>query len=109
MTRAGENKIMVHQAANDGFRGMYMMCFDGPNKGNGFVILANGDNPAVYLQCEVARHLLGPECLHFSGIDFDQWSDNSSSDISSFSMHGLKQETIVNLGLKELVLSAFIK
>ena len=99
---AGNNKIMIHQAANDGFRGMYMMCFDGPNKGNGFVLLVNGDNPAVFMQCEIARYLLGLECLNMQGIDFNKWKS------ASFNMTGLKQETIVNLGLKELVLSAFI-
>ena len=102
VSTAGSNKIMIHQAANDGFRGVYMMCFDGPNKGNGFVLLTNGDNPAVFLQCEIARYLLGPGCLNIEGIDFDKWKS------STFNMVGLKQETIVNLGLKELVLSAFL-
>lgn len=57
---AGPNKIMLHQAANDGFRGVYMLCFEGPDKGKGFVILSNGDNPAVLFQGELARLLLGP-------------------------------------------------
>lgn len=52
---------MLHQAANDGFRGVYMLCFDGPDTGKGFVILSNGDNPAVLFQCELARLLLGPK------------------------------------------------
>lgn len=102
---AGPNKIMLHQAANDGFRGVYMVCFDGPDKGKGFVILANGDNPAVYFQSEVCRYLLSPDCLDFKGINFSRWYGDSAS---SFDMKGLKQEQIVNLGLKELVLSAFI-
>lgn len=55
---AGENRIMLHQAANDGFRGVYMLCFEGPDQGKGFVLLSNGDNPAVLFQCEVARLLL---------------------------------------------------
>jgi hypothetical protein len=52
---------MLHQAANDGFRGVYMLCFDGPDAGKGFVILSNGDNPAVRFQAELARKLLGPD------------------------------------------------
>lgn len=40
-------------------RGVYMMCHDGPDRGKGFVVLANGDNPAVLFQCEVCRYLLG--------------------------------------------------
>jgi hypothetical protein len=44
---AGESRYMVHQAANDGFRGVYVVCFDGPeytrrNGPSGFVCLANG-------------------------------------------------------------------
>jgi hypothetical protein len=52
---------MMHQAANDGFRGVYMLCYDGPDAGKGFVLLSNGDNPGVLFQCEMCRYLLGPE------------------------------------------------
>lgn len=58
---AGRNKIMLHQAANDGYRGVYMLCFDGPDAGKGFVILCNGDNPAVLLISALCRYLLSPE------------------------------------------------
>lgn len=60
VARAGQNRIMLHQAANDGFRGVYMHCFEGPDEGKGFVILSNGDNPGVLFQGELARKLLGP-------------------------------------------------
>ena len=92
---------MIHQAANEGYRGVYMVCFEGPDAGKGFVSLLNGDNPAVLLQCDVCRLMLRK--LGFSGIDYEKFNN------SKFSMVGLKQETIVNLGLKELVLSAFIQ
>ncbi len=36
VARAGPNKIMLHQAANDGFRGVYMVVFDGPDVDKGF-------------------------------------------------------------------------
>ncbi len=64
VAEAGTNRVMLHQAANDGYRGVYMMCFEGPDTGKGFVILANGDNPAVLMQCELARLLLGPKGIH---------------------------------------------
>jgi hypothetical protein len=99
---AGDNKFILHQAANEGFRGVYLVCFDGPDQGNGFVLLCNGDNPAVLFQCDVCRQLLGPSVFNFSGISFE-----GLADIASFDMAGLKQETIVNLGLKELVLAGF--
>ena len=66
---AGENRIMLHQAANDGFRGVYMLCFEGPDQGKGFVILSNGDNPAVLFQCELARLLLKGKSLLFINLN----------------------------------------
>ena len=61
--KGGVNKIMLHQAANDGFRGVYMVCFDGPDYDaapgpRGFVLLSNGDNQAMFMNCEVCRALL---------------------------------------------------
>ena len=49
---ARPNRWMLHQAANDGFRGVLLMCFDGPDADNGprgLVVLANGDNQAMLL------------------------------------------------------------
>jgi CubicO group peptidase (beta-lactamase class C family) len=52
------NRLMLHQAANDGYRGIYMLGFDGPDAGKGFVILCNGDNPAVLMISSLCRKLL---------------------------------------------------
>mmetsp|Transcript_29521 Transcript_29521/g.40564 ORF Transcript_29521/g.40564 Transcript_29521/m.40564 type:complete len:110 (+) Transcript_29521:63-392(+) len=92
---------MLHQAANDGYRGVYMVCFDGPDAGNGFVILSNGDNPAVLMQCELARLLL--QRLNISGIDYGMYE----SIELNFDMSSVTQESIVNKGLKDLVMDAF--
>jgi len=101
VAKAGRNRLMFHQAANEGFRGVYFVCFSGPDRGKGFVLLCNGDNPAVIFQSEASRFLLGNTGgLGISGIDFTK--------IKSFNMQGLKQEEIVNLGLKELVLAGFL-
>jgi hypothetical protein len=49
----------------------------------------------------VSRFLLGSSGgLGITGIDFTK--------IRSFNMQGLKQEEIVNLGLKELVMAGFL-
>ena len=64
LTTAGDNHIMLHQAANDGFRGVYIICYDGPDRGKGVVILANGDNPAVYLIAEMSKFLLGSNGIY---------------------------------------------
>ncbi|RYH25829.1 hypothetical protein EON65_15155 [archaeon] len=101
MAQAGANKIMLHQAANDGYRGVYMLCFDGPDAGKGFVILSNGDNPAVLLQGELCRQLL--KTLNMQGVDYRKYRDQDLK----LNVEGVKQESIVNKGLKDLVISAF--
>lgn len=101
--------VLLHQAANDGFRGLYMMCVEGPDAGSGFIVLVNGDNDAVYTQCEVARGILS--LLAWEGVDCSVWGPNirlgNGAESTGFNMAGLKQEQIVNLGLKGLVMNAF--
>ena len=102
---ARPNRWMLHQAANDGFRGLFLVCFDGPSAANGprgLVILSNGDNDAMLFNCAMARAMLeglGP----VAGLDFSTVPDPSAG----FDSSGLKQEEIVNLGFKSLVLDAF--
>jgi len=102
------SKWMLHQAANDGFRGVYLVCFDGPDATEGprgFVVLANGDNNAMFLICAVMRMLLQCEALNQPKLRGLDWARVPSME--GFSTEGLKQEEIVNLGIKELVLNAF--
>lgn len=96
---AGPNKFAIHQAANDGFRGVYLYCFDGPNADTGFVLLNNGDNRGTNLNCAMCRLLI--ERMGFRGVDFSRVNEH-------FEQEGLKQEEIVNLGLKSLVFDAFL-
>ena len=103
VAKAGGNKIMLHQAANDGFRGVYAVVFDGPDAVNGprgFVLLVNGDNKGKFFMCECARQLL-EKVLKIQGMD---WSRCAAQGLST---DGLKQEEIVNLGLKGMVFDAF--
>ena len=99
------DRWMLHQAANDGFRGLFLVCFDGPSATNGprgLVVLSNGDNDAMLFNCAMARAMLeglGP----VAGLDFSTVPDPSAG----FDSSGLKQEEIVNLGFKSLVLDAF--
>ena len=65
---AGPNKWMLHQAANDGFRGLLLVCFDGPDAADGprgCVVLCNGDNQGMLLNAAITRELLA------SGAAFD--------------------------------------
>jgi len=103
------SRWMLHQAANDGFRGLYLVCFDGPDAvegPRGFVILCNGDNNGMFLNCAVAREVLRSDKAFTPPLQGLDWASVPSMD--GFSTSGLKQEEIVNLGLKNLVLDAFV-
>uniref|UniRef100_A0A7S1PIM5 malate synthase n=1 Tax=Percolomonas cosmopolitus TaxID=63605 RepID=A0A7S1PIM5_9EUKA len=100
VAEAGPNRFALHQAANDGFRGMYCHCVEGPDVGKGFVIISNSDNNAVWFNSYVAQQLLIR--LHIEGIDFSKFH-------TDFDPSGMKQEDIVNFGYKELVFNAFIE
>jgi allantoicase/CubicO group peptidase (beta-lactamase class C family) len=98
VTEAGDNKIALHQGANDGFRALFVYCYDGPDCGKGFVIFCNGDNKSVLMISEMAQEIL--KAMKFSGVNFDRFQNQ-------FQFANLKQEEIVNLGYKNLVFSAF--
>ncbi len=99
IAEAGRNRIAVHQGANEGFRALYLQCFDGPDRGKGAVFLANSDNQAVGFIAESAQLILRK--LGFTGIDFGKFAHD-------FKFQGLAQEQIVNLGYKKLLLDAFL-
>lgn len=98
---AGRNRVAVHQAANEGFRGVYIVCASGPNKGSGFVILANGDNQAAILLAEVSRVLL--LSLRWEGV-----SEAALKTTADFAFAGIPQAEIVNQVYKKLVFAAFL-
>lgn len=98
IAEAGDNRFMIHQGANDGFRAIYLHCFQGPDTGRGLVILARGDNEAMLFAAEATQVLLNEMKLH--GVDRSQFQ-------SGFSTAGLKQEEIVNVGYRDLVFKAF--
>ena len=95
---AGENRYMLHQGANDGFRAIFLHCFKGPDLGKGIVAFSNGELNAVGFISEVVQ--LALKKLHVSGVDFSKFK-------SSFSNSGVKQEEVVNTGYKTLVFDAF--
>ncbi len=94
IAEAGDNRIALHQAANDGFRGLYAICFEGVNCGDGFVITSNSDHQAMLLNCEVARFLL------------QDWQGITLGDMN-LHLDGDKQEEIVNLGIKAALTDFF--
>ncbi len=99
IAHAGDNKMMIHQGANDGFRCLFLHTFDGPDRGKGFVVLANKDNEAMLFIAETAQSILKE--MKFEGIDTNLFGRTFSTD-------KLRQEEIVNLGYKNLVFNAFL-
>ncbi|PIP89395.1 MAG: hypothetical protein COV38_01415 [Bdellovibrionales bacterium CG11_big_fil_rev_8_21_14_0_20_38_13] len=95
---AGENRFMLHQGANDGFRSLFLHCFMGPDLGKGIVVFSNGELNAVGLISEITQ--LALKKLGVSGIDYSKFK-------SSFNNQGIKQEEVVNTGYKSLIFDAF--
>ncbi len=99
VAEAGDNKIAIHQGANEGFRALFLHCFSGPDCGKGFVIFANGDNAAVHCIARIAHELI--KSLKISGIDTTKFYDQFNSE-------KIVQEQIVNQGYKKMIFDAFI-
>lgn len=100
IVEAEENRFMLHQGANDGFRAIFLHCFAGPDRGKGLVALCNGDLKGVRFNAAVTQEIL--KALNISGIDFSRFK-------TQFDPTNLPQEQIVNLGYKGLVLDAFLR
>ena len=96
---AGLNRFAIHQGANDGFRCIYIHCYDGPDKGMGLNMFSNSELNGVLFNSEVAQIILKE--LKFEGIDFEKFKSN-------FNIKNVTQEEIVNIGYKNLIFEAFM-
>jgi len=101
LAHIGPNWIAFHQASNEGFRALYCICCRGPNAHTGFVVASNGSNNAVLLNSFVSR-------LIVSAFDWASVNHQDFKDASSFSVKGISQEQIVNIGYKKLLFDSFI-
>uniref|UniRef100_A0A7S1VT55 Allantoicase n=1 Tax=Sexangularia sp. CB-2014 TaxID=1486929 RepID=A0A7S1VT55_9EUKA len=101
VAEAGLNTVLLHQAANEGYRGVFAWVASGPEAGAGIVVLASGDNGAVPALAEVTRSAL--LALGVSGFD----PSSLPSPRMGFDTSALPQETIVNRGLRDLVFAGF--
>lgn len=102
IAECGPNLVALHQAANEGFRGVYAVVFDGPDRGRGAVILSNGDNSAVVANARALQELLLADGGWWAGVSASYLREHCEFDGS-----GLSQETVVNQGYKELVFGSF--
>lgn len=98
IVEAGPNRFMLHQGANDGFRGIFLHCFFGPDAGKGLVVLSNAEFNGVLFNAEVTQEILKE--FRITGIDFDKFQTN-------FSANSISQENVVNTGYKSLIFDAF--
>ncbi len=98
IAEAGVNRLAVHQGANDGFRALFVHCFQGPDRGKGFTIFANADSNGVLFVTEVAQDLL--RRLKIGGVDTGafrtEWSPGKTASAE-----------IVNRAYRDLIFSAF--
>ena len=95
---AGTNRMAVHQGANDGYRSLFLHCYDGPDRGKGMVILCNGDSNSVLFIAEVAQAILTE--LKISGI-------NQNLFKGEFDSSRVPLAELVNRGYKDLIFNAF--
>lgn len=98
IAEAGSNRFMVHQGANDGFRAIYLHCFQGPDLGKGLVALAQGEVNAVQFIGLATQKIL--QAMKIQGVDLEQFKHE-------FSTKDLSPEEIVNIGYRDLVFNAF--
>lgn len=98
---AGDNRWALHQGANDGFRAIYLHCFEGEDKGKGLTIFAHGGLNAVQFISKVTQDLLKE--LGCSGIDFTYFDRIDEG----FNIEGILPEEIVNQGYKYFLFNAF--
>lgn len=96
---AGPNRLAIHQGANDGFRCLYVHCYDGPNTGCGMTILCNGELNGVLFNSEIAQLLFSE--FEMEGVDLSQFKSN-------FDIKNISGEEIVNIGYKNLIFNAFL-
>ena len=93
---------MLHQRPTTAFRGLFLwrLRWAATNGPRGLVILSNGDNDAMLFNCAMARAIVVASPVAGLGL-LDAVLDPSAG----FDSSGLKQEEIVNLGFKSLVLT----
>ncbi len=103
---AGRNRFAIHQGANDGFRCLFVHCYQGPDTGKGFSIFCNGDNNGVLLIAEIAQLLL--KVMGLEGVNVDSFSADFFEKASLEKLKAtVRQEEIVNIGYRDLIFSAF--
>ena len=86
---------------DDGFRAIFLHCFEGLNFGDGVTIFSNSDNEAVPFIAKAVKLIL--RALGVSGIDYKKLES------SQFDSANMSQENIVNYGYKNLLLDGFLK
>lgn len=101
VTQCGANRVMLHQAANEGYRGLFAVVYDGPDAGSGLVSVALADDKAMLANVAACRHVLG--AVRWQGLA----PLASLPSIEQFGKSGLAQAEIVNQGYRQLLFALF--
>jgi len=97
---ADGSKFFLHPARNDGFRGLSLVCFAGPHRGRGMVVLTNtGGSDALRGVCEVAQTLLLR--MGIEGLNADVLRRRA------FDTTGIPPSEIVTRTIRHLIVEAF--
>ena len=91
------NKWMLHQGANDGYRSLFLYCFEGEDIGAGITVFSTGDENAMTFNAKVCDLVLSD----FSLTDYESRQNN-------FDWENIEKEQIVNLGYKTIVFDNFM-
>jgi malate synthase len=99
VAECGPNRLAVHQAANEGYRGVFAVVFAGPDAGKGFVSVALGDDDAVTFNSAVGREVLAS--MGIAGARFDKLAPLGAI------VGATSRETVVNQGYRQQLFAAF--
>ena len=97
---AGLNKMMIHQASNDGYTGIYGLVFAGPDAGSGWCAVTSGDLKGCFANVAISRAAL--KALRVSGVDASKYGNRAEFDPSAH-----RPEQVVNQAYRTLLFSGF--
>lgn len=97
LRRAGPNHIALHHGANDGFRSCFVVCYDGPDQGKGYLLSSNTEAAATGLFGALLRELMVA----------DDWAGLALRPSWQLPVHfscaGIEHFNVLNMALKTQV------
>jgi allantoicase len=76
---AEQNKFAIYHGSNDGFRTIFLYCFDGPDKSAGLTVFSNSESNGVVFNSEISQIIL--QELNIHGIDFQMFNSHAEKSV----------------------------